>query len=367
MSETHFVPRWASPPGDTIREIMSTRDVGEADLLDGLGLRPHDLGDFLEGNTPMTINLADRLTGLVGGSVEFWMTRDGQYRTDLRRVAADRWASALPVAEMARHGWIASPGRDWEDRIEACLEFFGVEDVYAWEEAQSALLARARFRSSASVESDDNAVAVWLRQTEVELTKIECASFDRAEFGKLLPRLRRLTLESDPSAFLPLLAAECAAVGVAVGVVKPPTRCAVSGVARRLENGNPSIALTGRYRSDDHLWFSFFHEAAHLVLHDEDAIFLDEIEPGQPEPSQDSQEAEADRYAGELLVPPQFEAAVFDARRDPLELRKLSKRLGVSIGVLIGHLQHRGALGYGSRLNKLKRRYRWNGVSLEKA
>jgi hypothetical protein len=22
-----------------------------------------------------------------------------------------------------------------------------------------------------------------------------------------------------------------------------------------------------RYKSDDHLWFSFFHEAAHLLLH----------------------------------------------------------------------------------------------------
>lgn len=366
MSDTQFVPRWASPPGDTIREALAVRNLDKETLVEELGLHPDALGALLEGSTPMTIRLADQLALVVGGSVEFWMTRDGQYRADLQRVAADRWAMELPVSDMAAMGWIKDPGADWEDRIDVCLEFFDVEDVASWEEAHASLLAKTRFRSSRTLHANDHAVAAWLRQCEIELSQIDCAPFDRSALEDLLPNLRPLTLKRDPADFLPALRRECSDVGVAFGVVKPPARCPISGVAWRLQSGQPSIALTGRHRTDDHFWFSFFHEAAHLVLHDSDTVYLDEIEVGT-EPAHDSDEAEADSFAGELLVPPRYESAVYAARRKPLELRRLSKEIGVSLGVLVGHLQHRGALGYRTRLNRLKHRYKWNGTILEKA
>jgi Zn-dependent peptidase ImmA (M78 family) len=114
------------------------------------------------------------------------------------------------------------------------------------------------------------------------------------------------------------------------------------------------------------LWFTFFHEAAHLLLHDTDALYLDEIElDSDPAPSAD--EAEADEFAGTLLVPKEYEERLVRARQSPFELRRIAGEIGVSVGIVIGQLQHRGVLAYGTRLNKLKARYKWNGPSLEKA
>ena len=35
-----------------------------------------------------------------------------------------------------------------------------------------------------------------------------------------------------------------------------------------------------RHKSDDHLWFSFFPEAAHVLLHSKKSVFVDEVNGG---------------------------------------------------------------------------------------
>jgi HTH-type transcriptional regulator/antitoxin HigA len=366
MSDIDFIPRWASPPGDTIKDALEEKGFDRRSLADALGLSDEDLRFLLKGSIPLTIKLAERLSSAIGGSVEFWMTRDGQYQSDRARVEADAWAQRLPIQDMSAFGWIESDVDDWVAQIDECLRFFEVRDLDAWEAGHEALLGITHFRSSRVLDTDEFAVAAWLRQCEVELSQIACGDWDRDAFAALLPELLPLTRVADPRRFLPELRERCVEVGVAVGVIRAPRKCSVSGAARRLENGKPSIALSGRYRADDHLWFTFFHEAAHLVLHDTDALYLDEIElQSDPAPTQD--EAEADQFAATLLVPTEYEERLTRAKRSPFELRRLAREIGVGIGIVIGHLQHRGVLGYRTKLNRLKKRYKWNGPSLEKA
>lgn len=365
MSELDFVPRWASPPGDTVKQLLIERQVDQADTAAALNLAPGGFDDLLAGRSPITIRLAERLAVVLGGSVEFWMARDGQYHEDRSRVDADEWAQQLPVKEMAALGWISRRPAGWLERIEACLDFFDVASVDAWRAVQEVSVSRTRFRSSRKFDRDEFAVAAWLRQCQVELSAVRCSTWDRGAFAALLPELLPLTRERDPAEFLATLRTRCAAVGVAVALVRAPTGCYVSGAALPREDGQPSIALSGRYRSDDHLWFTFFHEAAHLLLHGVNSVYLDEIErETRPETAD---ELEADRFAGALLVPPEYEERVYSARTSPFKIGAIAREIGVSEGVVVGYLQHRGTLSFGSRLNKLKRRYEWDGPSLEMA
>jgi HTH-type transcriptional regulator/antitoxin HigA len=365
MSDTDFVPRWASPPGDTIRDALDEQRLDPRSLAAALDFAGEEFDAFLAGEIPLTIRRAERLSSTIGGSIEFWMTRDGQYREDRSRVAADAWAQRMPIKDMTMFGWIATEADDWVGQIDACLRFFDVATPEVWEADHEALVKRTRFRSSRAFDTDEFAVAAWLRQFEVELSKVPCRVWDRDAFAELLPQLLPLTRERDPRRFLPALQARCAGVGVAVGVVRAPRGCPVSGAARQLTNGQPSIALSGRYLADDHLWFTFFHEAAHLLLHRTDALYVDVLDRDSAPTSPD--EAAADEFAGTLLVPTEYEDRLVRAKRSPFELRSIANEIGVSLGIVIGHLQHRGALGYDTRLNRLKNRYAWNGPSLEKA
>jgi HTH-type transcriptional regulator/antitoxin HigA len=361
-----FIPRWASPPGDTIRDALDEQRLDPATLAARLELSHEKFESFLAGKVPLTIRLAERLSATIGGSVEFWMTRDSQYRADQSRVAADKWAQRMPLRDMKAFGWITSDATDWVEQIDACLAFFDVPTPEVWKDEHAALTARVRFRTSPTIQRDEYAVAAWLRQCEVELSQIPCRDWDATAFAALLPELLSLTRERDPRVFLKELQTRCADAGVAVGVVRAPRGCPVSGAARTLANGQPSIALSGRYLVDDHLWFTFFHEAAHLLLHGPDWFYLDEIEPNSGAP-QSEEEAEADNYAGELLVPRAYDGRLAQASGQPFELKAIANEIGVSLGVVVGQLQHRGILGYNTRFNKLKRRYKWDGPSLEKA
>jgi plasmid maintenance system antidote protein VapI len=360
-----FAPRWVSPPGETIRDVLVERGLSAEAFAASIGVPDFRLEGLLTGDETISINLARRISTSIGGSVEFWLTRDGQYRDDLTRVEADRWAQSLPISQMADFGWIDEPtGR--QDRVESCLSFFDVPNVPEWRRTYGAMLDHAKFRASHKRQLDENATGAWLREAEREAAKLSCAPWDRVEFARSLPGLRSLTRVSDPKRFVPSLVASCASVGVALVVLRAPTGCPASGAARYLASGTPHIALSARYLSDDHLWFTFFHEAGHLVANDTQAVYVDEIGQTAGVPLSE-EEREADAFATSVLLPTSIRERLPQRTPSATQLHQLSSEAGVSTGILVGQLQNAGVIGFNSRLNRLKRRYKWSGAILEKA
>jgi Zn-dependent peptidase ImmA (M78 family) len=51
----------------------------------------------------------------------------------------------------------------------------------------------------------------------------------------------------------------------------------INGCTRWL-NHTPFIQLTDRYTSKDSFWFTFFHEAGHIILHGKKDIFLENLD-----------------------------------------------------------------------------------------
>src|SRR5262249_30908936 len=151
--------------------------------------------------------------------------------------------------------------------------------------------------------SEPGAVAAWLRQGEVLASEINCDRWNPKEFRKQLDAIRSLTRESDPKTFMPILTNLCASCGVALIRLRAPKGCKASGAAKFLPTGNPMILLSGRYRRDDHFWFTFYHEAGHLMLHRERLFFID----NPPDDDVTSQEeSEANEFAEKLLIPAEY-------------------------------------------------------------
>jgi hypothetical protein len=266
---------------------------------------------------------------------------------------------------MADFGWIDRP-TSWQAQISSCLSFFDVSNVPEWRSTYGALLDNARFRVSEKTQLNENSTGAWLREAEREAAQLSCAAWTPVEFARSLPGLRWLTRVSDPTRFIPSLVESCASVGVALVVLRAPAGCPVSGAARYLASGTPHIALSARYLSDDHFWFTFFHEAGHLLGNNSEAVYVDEIDDHPGAPLSD-EEREADAYAMDLLLPTSLRERI--PRRTPTakQLHQLANDAGVSSGIVVGQLQHAGVVGFNSRLNRLKRRYKWSGASLEKA
>lgn len=349
-----FRPDWASAPGNTIADILGERDISLVEFARRMGYTPEQARELLEGRATITIGIARRLEQVLGASVEFWMSRDFQYRQDIARLHAtdEQWLAELPIGDMIKFGWLKAVPHP-SDEMAACLRFFGVPSVSAWREAYAELQQMVAFRTSPSFDSRPAAVAAWMRQGEIEGEAIECNPWDSRRFEQSLSSIRSLTREKVPSRFIPKLQKLCAAGGVAVAVVRAPNGCRASGATRFLSQDKALLLLSFRYLSDDQFWFTFFHEAGHLLLHGKKGFFLEGVDaPATPE------EQEANEFAGRTLVPTELRPALLDLPLDGRKVIRFARRLGVSPGIVVGQLQHHGRIKR-HQLNSLKRRFRW--------
>lgn len=356
-----FQPDWASPPGRTITEIMAAKGISTTALARAIDAPQSLVGELTAGNVHIDRQMAHALERALGPSASFWLAREQQYRSDLARIATSNQAasareliSKLPVADMRRFGWIADVA-DKEHLLRTCLSFFGVERIEDWHSRYRDEIAVAAFRTSQTFESNSYAVAAWLRRAYSESERIKCRRWDAAALKQALPLMRALSRTKDPERFLPQLIAICASVGIALVIVQAPKGCRASGATRFLSPHKALVVLSFRYRSDDHFWFTFFHEIGHLVLHSHDALFIED-ESGVTE----AEEAEANEFAARILIPKVHEDALRNLRPGVKAIITFARTIGVSPGVVVGQLQHRGLVKR-DRLNSLKRRYAWDG------
>lgn len=354
-------PRWASAPGETIRRVLSARGLTEEDLADALAMSDPEARRLMGGERQITSDLAGPLAALLGSTETFWMERDAQYRKSLSWLEADDLVRRSPVADMVRTGWIEA-GDSWKDQAQALLDFYGVQDVRQWRAVWGGRLVETRFRKSAAFESDDMAVAAWLRRVELEAGTLHVAEWSPTTLRSAIPQLRALTKVSDPQKFLPAAQAILAAAGVALVVVPALQGNRLSGAASQLSGGRRMVALTGRHLAEDHLWFTIFHELGHLLLHPDEPEFLDDFDEADREVSAES---EADRFAQDSLIPRGI-SALDSVRSNGPTMRQVvsfAAAEGVSPGVVVGQLHHAGILRY-DQLRRLIRGYKWDGPTL---
>ena len=111
--------------------------------------------------------------------------------------------------------------------------------------------------------------------------------------------------------------------------------------------------LSFRYLTDDQFWFTFFHEAGHLLLHGRQELFLE----GTSEQSTEK-ETEANEFAARVLVPERCQPALRALPLNGRRIARFAKDVGVSSGVIVGQMQHTRTIRP-SQMNNLKRRFRW--------
>ena len=118
------------------------------------------------------------------------------------------------------------------------------------------------------------------------------------------------------------------------------------------------VALSLRYKTNDHLWFSFFHELGHLVRHGKKLRF---IEGKGIEGLDEEKERDADAFANRTLLPDARVLRGFvRGAVSKAQVQDAAARLGIAPGILVGRLQHEGIIPF-SHLNGMKVRYQWTG------
>ncbi|NEN94809.1 MAG: HigA family addiction module antidote protein [Moorea sp. SIO3I7] len=355
-----FEPDWVSPPGETIADLLEERDWTQAALADRLGYTPKHLSQLVNGKAPITKDTAVKLSRVLGSTEGFWLEREAQYRAALAKIAeAERleswvdWLDEFPVKELQKAGQISDCRLDSRNKprvVQELLQLFGVASPDQWRACYGNLAVS--FRRSRTGQDNTGAITTWMRLGEIKVEKLDCPQFNRAKFEKAVQEIRKLTV-LPPEDFLPRLQQLCFEAGVLWVLVEKIPAAGVSGLARWLNPHRPLIQMSLYGKTNDRFWFTFFHEAAHIILHDKEeknAIFLDEWNQGEKLESE--QEREANEQARDWLIPAEYEEELYYIHSKE-KVKAFSDKLGIHPGIVVGRLQHEEKILY-NQMNDLK-------------
>jgi HTH-type transcriptional regulator / antitoxin HigA len=355
-----YRPETVSPPGKTIADMLESLGMSQAELARRMGRPPNKLNQIIQGNKAITADTALELESVLGLPASFWLNREQNYQLALsqrerleRQTENAEIVRNFPYAEMAKHGWVANHTSQ-VDRYRELLSFFGVAGDQPLEHALGYVrkcvgeLAPS-FRKSQIREASPEALAAWLRRCTLEAQQIQVAEFNKAQVLASLEEFRALTLQpfADVTRQLPRLAAK---FGIRV-VFVPHLKNTYVGGAAFWAGGSPVIGLTFRYRTNDCIWFNFFHELGHILLHSPLQTWLDDFADDQ-----ESHEIEANTFAANTLIPADAYAKFLsESRRSNAAVRSFAKKIGIAPGIVVGRLQKCDGLPP-SHLNGLKDR-----------
>jgi HTH-type transcriptional regulator / antitoxin HigA len=357
---THqYQPDFVTPPGDTLKETLETTGMSQKELADRMGRPIKTISEIINGKTQITPETAIQLENVLGIPATFWLSREVRYREYLakeeekKRLETQKdLLSELPLKDLRKRGYL-SKTRDKITQVKETITYYGVNhlsqvnDIY--------FESTSHFRKSDKYNLNVKHLAAWIREGELEAEKIYTDPYSKENFLEALENIRLLTRE-DPEQFHPKMIELCRNAGVAFVMVQQYEKCRTSGLARWLRPNKALIQLSLRYKTDDHFWFSFFHEAAHILFHSKKQTFLDDYKTKN---GTNEIEEEANQFAANYLIPEDRYKQIIDDL--PLGREKIinyAEQLNISPGILVGRLQHDKVIEY-RWMNDLKRKFIW--------
>lgn len=337
-----YFPHSVPHPCETLVEKLDEIGMGPKEFAVRTGKPEKTISAVLSGDSSITPEMAVMFENVLKIPARFWLENQRQYdeyvarkkRTTVIEEAVE-WAKCFPYAQMAKFGWVAA-SRNVEEKVEELFRFFGVSGQKAWENYYFEQKLKLSFRISLKHTSEPYAVSAWLRQGELLASAMKVASYDERKFDGGLPAIKNLMAEQ-PRNFFPQLQALCAEAGVKLLYIPCLPKAPVSGSSRWV-NDTPLIQLSARYKQNDRFWFTFFHEAGHILMHGKKYISLENIGFSDADPEK---EQEANDFAEEWTFSKEQEKEVRAAL--PLDedgIIEFANKFNTHPAMIIGRLQH---------------------------
>ncbi|MCF6212370.1 MAG: ImmA/IrrE family metallo-endopeptidase [Gammaproteobacteria bacterium] len=356
-----YIPDYTVTPGEVLEYELELRSMSKSELAKRTGLTEKHIIAIIKGKGTVIITpeTAIKLERALGMPVEYWLNLEAHYQETRARLAEEAklekgldWLKRIPVSAMTQMGWLQKH-KDKKQQLEEVLRFFGIASVDQWAGIWPKVAVAYRQHNKHEIYAE--AVSAWLRRGELQAAAIQCEPYSKSAFRAVLDEIRSLTAESDPAQFVPAMQQRCAAAGVAVVFVPCLPKTGVSGATRWVNPDKAIIQLSLRYKTNDHLWFTFFHEAGHILLHGKKELFIEGANGLNEE-----KEIQANAFAEqELLSRKAFNAFACQPRFTKVSIRRFAKEIGIAPGIVVGQLQHKGLLPT-THCNDLKVRYQWN-------
>jgi HTH-type transcriptional regulator / antitoxin HigA len=351
-----YKPDYAVHPGEYLEEVLASREIKKKELSERLGISTKHLSQIIHKQIMLTSDIAVQLERTLGISASIWNNLNADYSLFYAHLKAEKelkqkqeWIKNFPVTDLKKLGFLPSI-KDTKIILEKLLQFFGVPTPEQWQQFYD--LKAVRFRKSSAFAENLYHTVSWLRIGEIMASEMEAKPFNKYVFKKNLAKIRMLTLKK-PYEFEPEIKQLCAKSGVLLVFVPEFKKTHISGATRWLTPNKSLIMMSLRYKMNDHFWFTFFHEAAHILLHGKKDIFIDDFKGFQSK-----EDDEADCFSKNMLIP-EMKYQKFISKESFFHeaINSFAKKIQIHPGIIVGRLQHDKHIDY-KWLNDMKEKFK---------
>jgi len=312
-----FRPDYLVKPGETIEENIAHLGMTKAAFARHLGVPVGTLHRLISSEIPLSVEFAMKLESVTKIPTVF-------------QEEDRKWLGEQPRKVMIERGWIS--GETEMELFFSTLSFYRVANRAAWMKVWEAPLAAARVSPKYKV--SPAAVAAFVRAGEIEADGIGCEPYSSKAFKNALASCRALASRGICRETLLEIRRLCAEAGVAVVYVKSIPGAPLNGVTRWVGRDKAMILLSLCTGAEDMIWFSFFHEARHVLDERKKTSFLTgQAWAGSPD------ERTADIYAADTLLPSSFNGEV-KSLGSLAEVKRFAAEHNFSPGIVVGRYHH---------------------------
>lgn len=341
-----YYPETVTHPGFTLSEKLNELGMGSKEFAVRTGKPEKTISHILSGESSITPEMAVLFEDVLHIPAGFWLNRQKQYNEGIARQkrmedlsAAVEWSKNFPYSEMARLGWV-KPTKKPEEKVGNLFQFFSIATPKAFDDYYFRQKLKVNFRISLAHTKRPFSFAAWLRQGELKARQMTAVPYDARKFEASLSDIQALMV-NHPADFFQQLQEICLEAGVKV-VYTPCLPGASAHGSTRWIGDIPLIQLSARYKQNDIFWFTFFHEAAHILKHGKKFVTLENVDYSLEDKKK---EEEANQFAIQWTFTEGQEKVVLEQRNLSEEsIVAFSKKFNTHPAIIIGRLLHKGLL-----------------------
>lgn len=327
-------------PGYYIKELVDESGLTQEDFAKRLDTTPKNLSMLVRGEQSLSIDIAMKLSRMLGTTVTYWLNLQNAYDTLIAEFKSEEELEAeRRVFEYFNYRFFREKfglpdlPRKKDEQIKALREFLNVATLTVFTKRDMAV----SFRSSTEDLSEASVVKAnaMVQIATNKALEIDAPKFHKKKFETAVQYA--LTLTTQHKEFYPLIKKVFMDAGVIFVILPNISGSKINGATKKIGD-NIMLMVNDRRLNADSFWFTLFHEIGHIINGDYGISF--EMETGE-------QEAAADKYAEDCLIPPEeYKCFISNKKFEIQDIRKFANQIERDPGIVLGRLQNDGLVGF---------------------
>ncbi len=321
-------------PGYYIKEIVEESGLTQEDFAKRLDTTPKNLSLLIRGEQSLSIDIAMKLSRMVGTSVNYWLNIQNAYDALIAEFKSEEeLAEERKVFEYFDYKFfrdnygLPDLPRKKDEQIKEIRRFLNVATLTVLNRRDMAV----SFRSSTEGLTEANTIKAnaMVQIATNKALEVNAPKFNKKKFEEAAKYA--LTLTKNHEEFYPLIKKAFWEAGV-IFIILPNIAGSKTNGATKKVGDNIMLMVNDRRLNADSFWFTLFHEIGHIINGDYGISF--EKETG-------AQEDAANKFAEDSLIPSkQYQEFIECAQFDLKSIRQFANTIDRDPGIVLGRLQN---------------------------